>query len=115
MSKTKKVTYICMAITLLCSIFFNSTYIYAKEEQKKFTPQYVSNYMKKHTKKVVAEYNKKRSKSDPKWKATSVVKQIPVKIVDDKTKDMYIDFNKDNGYMVIDSEGVIIAFKTKGN
>lgn len=115
MKELKKITCFCLAAMLLFSVFFSSNYVTAKAETKKLTAKFVADYIKKNTKKFVKAYNETVSKSSEKLKATSVAKQIPVKIVDDNTKGIYVDFNKDNGYIVIDAKGIIIDFEVEGD
>lgn len=75
----------------------------------------VAAYIKKNTKKFAKEYNKMEDKPANKFKGTSVKKQIKVKLLDNNTTGIYLDFNKKNGYMVIASDGEVIDFEVSGN
>lgn len=61
------------------------------------------------------EYNKEIEDEELKFEATSCEKMIPVYVVSTGEEGLYIDFNADNGYMVIVDDYSVHAFDTQGD
>ena len=61
-----------------------------------------------------AEYNKEVEDEELKFEATSCEKMIPVYVVSTEQEGLYLDFNDENGYMVIVDDYSVHAFETKG-
>lgn len=61
------------------------------------------------------EYNKEVKNEELKFEATSCEKMIPVYVVSTEQEGLYVDFDGNNGYMIIVDDYSIHAFETKGD
>ncbi|MBQ2901514.1 MAG: hypothetical protein IJE49_06650 [Agathobacter sp.] len=61
------------------------------------------------------EYNKEVQDEALKFEATSCEKMIPVYVVSTDQEGLYVDFNDNNGYMIIVDDYSVQAFETKGD
>ncbi|MCD8040374.1 MAG: hypothetical protein LUF82_02530, partial [Clostridia bacterium] len=110
---------IVMAIILMSFIFQGYNY-YAKAEENKSDwtladCENVALFIKENFDTFVTEYNKTLEEDDDKLLATYIEDTKYVRLVEDKKFAAYLDFDGDNGYVVVTGLYNIYELKTKGD
>lgn len=109
---------LALLLALIATINGNSNVIITENNISEYIEsdcETVANFIIENINLFVEEYNEQLEEDLTQFEASSCEKMIPVYVVTIEEEGIYIDFDGDNGYMIILDDYEVIAFETSGD